>query len=340
MVIHRLILAYRTIHGDVSQPQREVTLKRFRNGQCNVLVATDVAARGLDIPNVDLVIQIQPPQETESYIHRSGRTARAGTEGKCITLYNPGELRQIREIEYRAGIKFSKIGLPKPEDIIKQSVQSINDSLGEVDEEVLNLFKESATRLILDKGALKAVSTALAYLSGAAKSLEKRSLITGDNGLVTFKLTAENPFYTKQYVHDILQRIIPRDAGYRYGDVHTTSDKLGAVFDIPTEFASHFMENHKRDHEVEHHRYYSIETATELPEISQRTFRNNDRYSRNNKHEGRRGWSEGRQNRRGNSRSNSKYYSENDSGFSADEGDTGFFNRKPKSFKMRSSRFS
>lgn len=75
------------MHGDIAQNQREVTLKRFKEGKFNVLVATDVASRGLDIPNVDLVIQVEPPKDVETYIHRSGRTARAGRIGTCITLY-------------------------------------------------------------------------------------------------------------------------------------------------------------------------------------------------------------------------------------------------------------
>jgi ATP-dependent RNA helicase DDX21 len=76
------------MHGDIAQNQREVTLKRFKEGKFSVLVATDVASRGLDIPNVDLVIQVEPPKETETYIHRSGRTARAGRVGTCITFYS------------------------------------------------------------------------------------------------------------------------------------------------------------------------------------------------------------------------------------------------------------
>lgn len=62
-------------------------MKRFREGKFRVLVATDVASRGLDIPNVDVVIQVEPPQEVETYIHRSGRTARAGKDGVAITFY-------------------------------------------------------------------------------------------------------------------------------------------------------------------------------------------------------------------------------------------------------------
>jgi len=72
-------------------------------------VATDVASRGLDIPNVDLVIQIEPPQDAETYIHRSGRTGRAGKSGKCITLYNRNNIQFLRNVEDRAGIKFKQI---------------------------------------------------------------------------------------------------------------------------------------------------------------------------------------------------------------------------------------
>lgn len=75
------------MHGDIAQNQREVTLKRFKELKFKVLVATDVAARGIDIPNVDLVVQVEPPKDTESYIHRSGRTARAGRAGTCITFW-------------------------------------------------------------------------------------------------------------------------------------------------------------------------------------------------------------------------------------------------------------
>lgn len=74
-------------------------MKRFKEGKFKVLVATDVASRGLDIPNVDLVIQIEPPKEVETYIHRSGRTARAGASGKCITFYTTKTKYLIEDIE-------------------------------------------------------------------------------------------------------------------------------------------------------------------------------------------------------------------------------------------------
>ena len=72
------------LHGDIQQKQREITLEGFRNGKFNCLIATDVASRGLDIPEIDLVIQTEPPKDIDSYIHRAGRTGRAGRKGISI----------------------------------------------------------------------------------------------------------------------------------------------------------------------------------------------------------------------------------------------------------------
>lgn len=74
----------------------------FREGKFNVLLTTDVAARGLDIPEVDLVIQCNPPEDVDSYIHRSGRTGRAGKNGVCICFYKPEEEMKLANVEYRA----------------------------------------------------------------------------------------------------------------------------------------------------------------------------------------------------------------------------------------------
>lgn len=170
------------MHGDIAQNQREVTMKRFKEGKFRVLVATDVASRGLDIPNVDLVIQIEPPKETETYIHRSGRTARAGASGTCITFYTTKTKMLIEAIENQAGIKLQRIGVPQPEDVIKASAMDICQNLSEVHDDVLPLFNETAQALIDQKGgdSHKALCTALAYISGYYKAaLNAKSLITG-----------------------------------------------------------------------------------------------------------------------------------------------------------------
>lgn len=136
------------MHGDIAQNQREVTLKRFKEGKFKVLVATDVASRGIDIKDVDLVIQIEPPKDTETYIHRSGRTARAGKSGTCITFYTKKTYEFVQRIEDQAGIKLKRIGVPQAEQVIKASSRGILNNLTDVNEDVLHLFEDLAKDLI------------------------------------------------------------------------------------------------------------------------------------------------------------------------------------------------
>ncbi|KAF5747438.1 DEAD-box ATP-dependent RNA helicase 53 -like protein [Tripterygium wilfordii] len=99
------------LHGDISQSQRERTLSGFREGHFNVLVATDVASRGLDIPNVDLVIHYELPNTSETFVHRSGRTGRAGKKGTVILIYTQDQTRAVKVIERDVGCRFTE--LPK-----------------------------------------------------------------------------------------------------------------------------------------------------------------------------------------------------------------------------------
>lgn len=97
------------LHGDISQNQRERTLSGFRDGRFNTLVATDVAARGLDIPNVDLVIHYELPNTSELFVHRSGRTGRAGKKGSAILIYTPEQTRAVKGIEGDVGCRFTEL---------------------------------------------------------------------------------------------------------------------------------------------------------------------------------------------------------------------------------------
>lgn len=83
------------------------------------MIATNVAARGLDIPHVDLIVQLGPPKDIDTYIHRSGRTARAGRSGVCVTFYTRRDAHLIDRIERQAKIEFKKVGVPQPKDIIE-----------------------------------------------------------------------------------------------------------------------------------------------------------------------------------------------------------------------------
>lgn len=101
------------IHGDKSQGQRERALKQFKSNQVNVLVATDVAARGIDIPDVDHVINFDIPNVAEQYVHRIGRTARAGREGRATAFVSHAEIHDFRAIEKLMGIKVQRGELPE-----------------------------------------------------------------------------------------------------------------------------------------------------------------------------------------------------------------------------------
>lgn len=159
-----------------------------------MLIATDVASRGLDIKNVDLVIQIEPPKDTETYIHRSGRTARAGKSGTCITFFNKKNLEFLQRIEEKAGVKFKRIGVPQPEDVIKMSSRGIVNELMEVEDNVLHLFEDLA-KIFIDQcegNAEKAVQIALAYCTGHHKEkLVSKSIINGAEKLTTIQMTGQ-----------------------------------------------------------------------------------------------------------------------------------------------------
>ncbi|BAW01620.1 DEAD/DEAH box helicase [Thermus thermophilus] len=110
----RLGHAARAIHGDLSQSDREKVMRAFREGEVRVLVATDVAARGLDIPEVDLVVHHRLPDKPETYQHRSGRTGRAGRGGEVVILYGPREKRELAELEKAVGRTFKRVNPPTP----------------------------------------------------------------------------------------------------------------------------------------------------------------------------------------------------------------------------------
>lgn len=97
------------LHGDISQSQRERTLSAFRDGRFNILIATDVAARGLDVPNVDLIIHYELPNTSETFVHRTGRTGRAGKKGSAILIYTDQQARQVKSIERDVGCRFTQL---------------------------------------------------------------------------------------------------------------------------------------------------------------------------------------------------------------------------------------
>ncbi len=107
------------LSGDLTQVAREHVMKRFKEGRLKVLVATDVAARGIDVDNLSHVINFEPPQFEEVYVHRIGRTGRAGAQGTAISLITPGEVYKLRKIERYINARIEEAQIPTAEEITK-----------------------------------------------------------------------------------------------------------------------------------------------------------------------------------------------------------------------------
>ncbi|MEM9884647.1 MAG: DEAD/DEAH box helicase [Bacteroidota bacterium] len=120
------------LHGDLSQSQREHVMKRFRAKQIQLLVATDVAARGLDINNLTHVIHYHLPDQNEAYIHRSGRTGRAGNSGVSIALLNTREKNKVRQLEKMIGKKMVQKSVPSGEEVCEQQLLHFVDRIEDV----------------------------------------------------------------------------------------------------------------------------------------------------------------------------------------------------------------
>ncbi len=130
------------LHGDLSQAQRDEVMNRFRKRQLQILVATDVAARGLDINDLTHVINYNLPDDNEVYIHRSGRTGRAGKSGTSIIISNTRERRKIGDIERKFNLSFENANVPTGKDICTVQLYSLIDKIQkiEVDEEQIAPF--------------------------------------------------------------------------------------------------------------------------------------------------------------------------------------------------------
>ena len=118
-----------SLHGDLSQAQRDLVMNRFRSRNLQLLVATDVAARGLDVDDLTHVIHFHLPDDPENYIHRSGRTARAGKLGISAAIITPGEIRRIPFFERHAGITFSKRPIPSGKEVFEKRLYNFVETV-------------------------------------------------------------------------------------------------------------------------------------------------------------------------------------------------------------------
>ena len=157
------------LHGDLSQAQRDVAMNRFRNGGASILIATDVAARGIDVDDVEAVINYDIPQDIEYYVHRIGRTGRAGRKGRSFTFANSREIGKIREIERVCHTTITEKKLPGAAKVLKAKADKYLNKAWELHEhEDVELMKSFLQRKMEEEGcdALDLAAAMLKYQVG------------------------------------------------------------------------------------------------------------------------------------------------------------------------------
>lgn len=261
------------LHGDINQEQREITLRSFREGKVRCLVATDVAARGLDIPEVDLVVLTQPPKDLDMYIHRSGRTGRAGRNGVSVVIHGPGQLAQLRAVEKSTGIKFKRITPPSADDIIKASASDAERFIEEISPDVVEKFRDFAQALVEKLGAVEALAAALAHISNT-KEIKSRSLITGEEGFITYLLKSRLEMSGTGFIWKALETFPEIKRHVR--NMRLCQDSMGVVMDVP----DHLEDLMGVENLLKERRISAVEKISELPELRQRPQRSDTRDTR------------------------------------------------------------
>jgi ATP-dependent RNA helicase DDX21 len=245
-------LTAQVLHGDVGQLQRDSTLNAFRMGAFNVLVATDVAARGIDIKNVDLVIQFDPPRDTDTYVHRSGRTGRAGKKGVSVLLYNRNQARDIGRIERELshGFRFELVGPPSAEAALKAAAKTSAIALQAIPDEIAQHFRESAEVLLEgDNDPKDVIARCLAAISRRATEVQRRSMLTGELGYTTLlmqnskrKLSANDVMFSISKLSKMSKTTPDMAFIGDVGKVQTNYATGIAYFDMASEEAKRLIE--------------------------------------------------------------------------------------------------
>ena len=165
------------IHGDFSQAQRDSVMRKFRESKIDVLVATDVAARGIDISNISHVVNYSIPQNPESYVHRIGRTGRAGREGVAITFVTPREERQLRLIQAVAKTKITRGKLPTMEQVLTARTETLKEKIQEfIDDKRFDSFLKMVEKLSEGLEPIEVAAALLKFhLEGFAKEPVRES---------------------------------------------------------------------------------------------------------------------------------------------------------------------
>eukprot|EP00920_Eleutheroschizon_duboscqi_P019133 GHVT01045321.1.p1 GENE.GHVT01045321.1~~GHVT01045321.1.p1 ORF type:complete len:751 (-),score=131.32 GHVT01045321.1:125-2377(-) len=189
------------LHGDIGQDTRDRTMDAFRQGVYRVLIATDVAARGIDVGAVDLIVHMSPPASAELFVHRSGRTGRAGRGGTNVLLYSPSQRWQVDQLEAAAQLRLTPAASPQPSAVRTAAAECTAKQLDAVEAPVLSEFRVTASDILRRAIAVgmtteEALGRALAAASGVFRAphshelhARSTSLLTGKRGVLTVQLS-------------------------------------------------------------------------------------------------------------------------------------------------------
>jgi ATP-dependent RNA helicase DDX21 len=219
------VYGVRALHGDLSQGMRTSTIKGFRNGSVKILACTDIAARGLDISNVEYVIQYRLSRDKESFVHRAGRTGRAGRSGTNIVLFDRRDVDIVASLEKLYKFNFLHASPPDTSAMVQSTVDRMRKRLDSISPNTVRLFESAALNLFNDKG-IDALSAALAVASGLdSKDLSSFSMISGKAQERTIEIAGLSSARE-------VQTLLFKTLGVSYqGVIHTLDDKF--VLDFP-----------------------------------------------------------------------------------------------------------
>ncbi len=216
------------LHGDMKQSQRDRVMNGFRKGSIEILIATDVAARGIDVEDVDMVINFDVPQDVEYYVHRIGRTGRAGKSGRAVTFVAPKDFTKLREIQHYAKIQIPRIPVPTQSDVAETRTRSIMEKIRDI---IKTGGLEAYVRIIEKEteGDLNTIDIAAAFLrmqmeQGSEAEPEKREELdfsdTGaEAGMVRFFLAVGR-----------MHNVAPKDiVGAIAGETGIPGKAIGAI---------------------------------------------------------------------------------------------------------------
>lgn len=244
-----------TLHGDLNQNQRDQVMRKFRQKQIQILVATDVAARGIDVTELTHVINYNLPDDDEVYVHRSGRTGRAGNNGKCVSIINNKDMRRIRFIEKKVG-KIEKLKVPNAQEIcqgqllfrldrianeaidekaIAPYMQAANECLGELTKEQLveRLVSRELTRFVQFYQGARDLN-----VTERAETRSRNSNSNSNGQRLFINIGKKQKLDPKALLGFINKQARNKDIDIGNIDIHDTF----SFFDVPVDYAQNMLD--------------------------------------------------------------------------------------------------